>query len=673
MPLFDRQTFWLRIRCLTALGAAAVFAPPAAPTAIDLATYSGGWRIYGSSMGDSFDGFVRRCDVNGDGLDDAVISAHEAAGPDNTRVFAGEAYVVFGARKRRAGVTNIDAIRDVTVYGRNAGDNLTWGIACGDVNGDGYDDLVLGAYSADAANGQRDYTGQVHVVFGGASLPTVIDLGVTLYPTIWGFETGSGTGQQVSVGDLNGDGLGDIGISSRRGSGFDGATGEAGRAYVVFGRTSWPAVIDLMTEADVTVYGRRFRDYLGSAVQIHDLDGDGTAELLVAAEGGSGPGAIRAAAGDLYVFSGRSIWPVDIDMAQAAPTTWIYGPDTFDGIVGTNNALRFGDVDADGSPEAIIGIPNGDGPENNKFSGGECRLAEFGRGLPSTIDLRSDSRSTVFGIAQSERFGTGVLLDDVNGDQVDDLWMSSQYGDGPSETRTNSGEVHILYGGPSFPAVVDLALVVADIVVYGQLNEDQISLRDALDLNGDGLLEIGIGTGDALFTRLESLWLITPFDFDGDGITQLEDNCPLVANASQLDSDADDRGDACAADWDGDGLDDGVDCAISDRRSGRPPEVVAVAFMSQTVLSWSRAPLMDTFDVSRGELTPPASMDYGVCQNSRDANLADTSFEDPDQPIPGQVFHYLVRARNAGCGGAGTWGFASSGTERQNDNPAACP
>lgn len=306
MGLSCQPRTWSFVRHLIAAAAVAASAPATGSSVIDLEAYSGGWRIYGSSMGDSFDSFVRRCDVNGDGLDDAVISAHEAAGPGNTRVFGGEAYVILGARRRRAGVTDIDAIRDVIVYGRNAGDNLTAGTACGDVNGEGYDDLVLGAYSADAAGGQRDYTGQVHLVFGGPTLPPVIDLAIAPSVTLWGFQTGSGTGREVSVGDVNGDGTGDIGISSRKGTGKSGAA-DAGRAYIVFGRGSWPAIIDLQTDADVTIYGRRARDYLGSAVKIADLDRDGLAELLVAAEGGSGPGAMRPAAGDLYVFQGRPV------------------------------------------------------------------------------------------------------------------------------------------------------------------------------------------------------------------------------------------------------------------------------------------------------------------------------------------------------------------------------
>lgn len=360
-------------------------------------------------------------------------------------------------------------------------------------------------------------------------------------------------------------------------------------------------------------------------------------------------------------------------MATESPTTWTYGPDTFDAIVGSNSALAFGDIDADGSLEVIVGIPNGDGPTNSTPYTGECRLAEFGGTFPTTLDLGTDARSTVFGIAESERFGSRGLLQDVNGDGIDDLCIDTLYGDGPDETRTNAGEVHILYGAPSFPEVIDLALTPPDIIVYGQINEDRISARDAVDLNGDGFLEIAINTGHALFTRLESLWLMSPFDFDGDGITQLEDNCPLVANPDQLDSDGDDRGDACAADWDGDGQADSEDCAPNRTSDGTPYEVLAVGFTTPTELTWSPAAFTDWYDILRGEPCTPAAGDYGACQNDRDPDPTDTAFVDPETPVAGAGFTYLIRGRNEFCSAAGSYGRTSDGTERTSQNPLACP
>jgi hypothetical protein len=62
-----------------------------------------------------------------------------------------------------------------------------------------------------------------------------------------------------------------------------------------------------------------------------------------------------------------------------------------------------------------------------------------------------------------------------------------------------------------------------------------------------------------------------------------------------------------------------------------------------------------------------------VCQNARDPNLTDTTFVEPELPPASDGFFFLVRGRDSGCGGVGTWGRDAYGMERVNASSARCP
>jgi hypothetical protein len=231
----------------------------------------------------------------------------------------------------------------------------------------------------------------------------------------------------------------------------------------------------------------------------------------------------------------------------------------------------------------------------------------------------------------------------------------------------------VFHGPILFPADKDASEL--SLVVYGPRQHAGFSFRALVDLNNDGLKEI-VGLMD--FTSdfyPPSLWLISPYDTDGDGITQLADNCPLVSNATQLDADLDGRGDLCQADWDGDGLGDSQDCGPNQSGAGKPLDVTGVAFeaVSTERMRWQSEIHADRYDIARGVLPRASATDFGSCQNARDPNLTDTHFEDSDLPSSGTSFFYLVRAIDTACGGAGGWGNASNGVPRVNSNPNACP
>ena len=132
-------------------------------------------------------------DVNGDGYSDIIVGArsNDAGGTD-----AGRAYIYFGG-------TSIDNIADVIMTGEAAGDQFGISVStAGDVNGDGYSDVIVGARSNDAGGSNA---GRSYIYFGGTSMDNTADVIMTGEAAFDNF------GISVSTaGDVNGDGYSDV-------------------------------------------------------------------------------------------------------------------------------------------------------------------------------------------------------------------------------------------------------------------------------------------------------------------------------------------------------------------------------------------------------------------------------------------------------------------------------
>lgn len=261
---------------------------------------------------------VQPGDLNGDGHEDLAVGAttFDAAGG----AIPGRVYVYFGG-------PGADATPDVVLTGESVGDRFGYALAAaGDVNGDGSRDLIVGAYQNDARGANA---GRAYVYFGGPGLDSVPDL------VLNGATAGDQFGIAVAgVGDVNGDGRDDLLVGAR----FNATGGfQAGRAYVFFGGTSLDAVPDLVITS--TTPGERFGFTVARA---GDVNGDWRDDFLVGAYLNSAHG---LEAGRAYVFFGGPGVDATSDLVLDGESA---GDHFSDGLAGA-------DVNGDGRSDILVG------------------------------------------------------------------------------------------------------------------------------------------------------------------------------------------------------------------------------------------------------------------------------------------------------------------------------
>jgi hypothetical protein len=255
-------------------------------------------------------------DVNNDGYDDVLVGAWANQDPSTVYLYYGGA--------------SMNTVADIVFTGEQTDDEFGSSVAsAGDVNNDGYDDVVVGArfYNSN--------TGRAYVYYGGSSMNTVADV------TFTGVALGDDFAYTVSsAGDVNNDGYDDVLIGSW---GYDFNTG---RAYVYYGGSSMDNV------ADVTFDGETNGDHFGyTAAPIGDINHDGYDDILVGAEGYPGD----TDTGRVYLYYGGSSMDAAADSIFDAEN-----PNTPDEFGGYQTPLASGDLNNDGGLDLLIGAPGAD-------------------------------------------------------------------------------------------------------------------------------------------------------------------------------------------------------------------------------------------------------------------------------------------------------------------------
>ncbi len=375
--------------------------------------------LTGEGIGDRFGSVVNGAgDLNNDGYADLLIGAWGYSG--NT----GKAYLyMYGM--------NGTLFTDLTMTGEASGNSLGYSVSsAGDVNGDGYSDVIVGAY------GYNGYTGRAYIFYGGLLMNNVADI------TMTGEATNSNFGSSVSsAGDVNGDGYSDVLVCA---NGYNSFTG---RAYIFYGGLLMNNV------ADVTMTGETASDFGRSVSTAGDVNGDGYSDVIIGYYN----------LGKANIFFGGTIMDnvADVYITCEAPSSSL-----------GKSVSAAGDVNGDGYSDVIVGTNS-----YNNFTG-RAYIYFGGTTMDNVADL------TITGEGMNNHFGWSVnTAGDVNGDSYADVIIGAwAYG-------SSNGRAYIYYGGTSIDNV-------ADVIMTGDGPSYNFggSVSTAGDVNDDGYSDVIISS-----------------------------------------------------------------------------------------------------------------------------------------------------------------------------------
>ncbi len=475
--------------------------PPATPTSAPPVTPGERVTFYAADPGDGV-GAIEAGDFNGDTVPDIVISASKADGPQNARLDAGEAYVFLGPftadEQRDIGAGQ----HDLVVYGARAGDQLGHAIAVGDFNGDGIDDIALGAPFSDGPDLDRADAGQIYILLGSRVLGSrgqEVDLATDgAEMTVLGADAGDRAGFTLHAAEINGDGRADLIIGAFLADGPGNQRPDAGEVYVLYGGGGREVADLARGQQDVTVYGAKADDRLGEAVGAGDVNGDGLGDLILAATFADGPDSSRDRAGETYVILAPP--EQQVDAASGGQDLTIFGIDAGDQI---GHSIASGDANGDGFDDILLGAVSADGLNNGADLAGEAYLIPSSDSPPQAIDVSVEGAAAViYGASAKARLGRSAAMGDVNGDGLSDLLIAAPDVPVDDGSDVRAGAIYVFYGRQAGPYPSDSAQ--ADIILQGLSGGDILGHEAfgtpslaAADINGDGLADVLVSAPQA--------------------------------------------------------------------------------------------------------------------------------------------------------------------------------
>jgi Ca2+-binding RTX toxin-like protein len=488
---------------------------------LDLSTLNGsnGFRIPGSVANGHLGTAVAGVgDMNGDGLDDLVVTTVSTSG-----VGAGPAYVIFGRSSGYDAAFDLATLDGHTGFAMNGSTNGAWAeaaAASADINHDGFSDLILGARYDVFGN---DVNGSTYVVFGHAgsftpTFPTSALNGTNGF-RMGGVSYAQGLGSSVSsAGDINGDGIKDL------------VTVGQGKAYIVFGHTgSFGASFNLTSLNGSNGFVLLPDDSTGGATvsSVGDINGDGYDDLLIGAVNTSFAG---QSAGGAYILFGHAG-----AFSATVSTSTFNGVNGFriDGLTAFDNLGQAiapaGDFNSDGLQDFIIGARYAD---PNGLQNGGASYVIYGRagGYAPTLNLAALDGTDGFridGVIAQGQSGTALAGGgDINGDGYDDIIVTVP--NEPNGALTNAGGAYVIFGHATPPNTIVTGTSGNDVLMghdgndridglagadrlYGGLGDDTYYADRADDLvfenAGEGTDTVIASAGYYLYANSEKLTL----------------------------------------------------------------------------------------------------------------------------------------------------------------------
>ncbi|HET6564373.1 MAG TPA: integrin alpha [Xanthomonadales bacterium] len=389
-------------------------------------------------------------DVNGDGYADVIIGARNYDNPDDNE---GGAFIFFG------GTGAFDLAADAILESNDGGAQFGSSVAgAGDVNGDGYADVVVGAPNYGTVESGESDEGAAFIYFGGSGA-----FDTTADAQLESNQTGSDFGTSVAgAGDVNGDGYADVIVGAPN---YTNDQANEGVALLYFGGSgSFNPVADVLLQGTIPD-----ADFGASVAGAGDINGDGYADVLV---GAPLQLKIGVTTGSVFVYFGGA--------GAFSTTAGSILHDSEDGAQFGGSVAGPGDLNGDGYADVLVGARNFDNTANGNEGSAFVFFGGAGR-ITTTVDALIESNKTFTELGSSVA-GAG----DVNGDGYSDVILGAySYDNG----ENNEGAAFIYFGGSgAFDFTADAVIESNQLgAILGW------SVAGAGDVNGDGYSDVIVG------------------------------------------------------------------------------------------------------------------------------------------------------------------------------------
>lgn len=370
-------------------------------------------------------------DINGDNVDDIVIGA-----PGLSTVTS-KVYVLFGKTSDWSAsveISSLDGSDGFVVEGEFNGDNLGWDVASGDINNDGKDEVIMGAFTADYSGADA---GAVYVLYGKSSnyssTVNAEDISGSAGFVLHGATAGDQFGGNVFSIDINNDNYDEILASSPSANEPGGGANDTGLINVIYGKSSSYSDSINVSEIDgsigFNIIGEGTNDLIGG-IGGGNINGDDYQDIIIGDA-------------DSYVVYGKgTAFSANFDLGDLDGSNG-FKIDHTGLVIKQSEVVASGDINGDGYDEVMIGgsqsQPNGSGSGSIYIIYGGSSLSD-----PTTLnDLNGENGFKLDGAAAGWNVGRNSIgVGDINNDGFTDI-VAGAYGSTTNGSSSGSSFVYL--------------------------------------------------------------------------------------------------------------------------------------------------------------------------------------------------------------------------------------